>query len=437
MQKKIALCCSIFILFIISTNFISCSKPDTTSPPVATCADKTIVITGTTTATSGGTTSNGSINVSATGSTGFTYSIGGAFQASGSFTSLAAGTYSVTAKDDAGCTSIKSFVVTASACPTINITAVITFASGPAATNGAINATATGSTGFTYSIGSAAFQASGNFTGLSGNVTYQITAKDLNGCTATTGFTVNVLNAPVITVITTTVPSSGPTATNGSISASASGGIAPYQYSLNGGAFQGQGTFGSLLAGSNYSVVAKDFNGNLSASFPVTVSFTPCPTITLSANVLGADKCLNNNGSITAVATGSTGLTYNLNGGTYQAGTLFGSLTTGGYTLGVKDANGCITTTPVTVAVAAAGVNFTAVKAVLASNCAFAGCHAGANPQNGLDFTVDCTIVAQSARIKARAVDATPSVMPPGGGLSAADKLKITNWIAAGGQHSN
>jgi hypothetical protein len=51
-----------------------------------------------------------------------------------------------------------------------------------------------------------------------------------------------------------------------------------------------------------------------------------------------------------------------------------------------------------------------------------------------LDFTLDCTIVGSWDRIKARAVDANPSQMPPppSAALNAADKLKITDWINAG-----
>jgi large repetitive protein len=441
MSKKLLIGLASIAFVFFSTYFISCSKPSTDPPPAATCADKTIVINGTATNTSGGTTTNGSITVSATGSTGFTYNInGGAFQSAGTFSSLAAGTYNIIAKDDAGCTSTKSFPVTATPCPTITITAVITPAASPTATNGAINATATGSTGITYSINTAPFQPSGNFTGLTGNTTYQITAKDLNGCTVTTGFTVTAASCPTITVTSTTVPSAGPTATNGSITITASnGGQTPYTYSLNGGAFQPAGivTFSNLLAG-NYTIVSKDFNGCLSASTPVVVSFVPCPTITLSNAIVGSDKCTNNTGRITVTATGSTGFTYTKDGGTtYQASNIFNSLATGNFTVGVKDANGCVSSVATTVPVAAAGPLFASVKALMTANCAFAGCHAGVNPPGTHDFTVDCTIVTQSARIKLRAVDANPSVMPPTGSLSTVDKQKITDWINAGGQHSN
>ena len=81
---------------------------------------------------------------------------------------------------------------------------------------------------------------------------------------------------------------------------------------------------------------------------------------------------------------------------------------------------------------------FLAVKAVLATNCAIPGCHSLPSPQNGLDFADDCTIVSQGLRIKARAVDAIPSQMPPSGPpLSTADKQKIIDWLNAGGKHNN
>jgi large repetitive protein len=438
MSKKLLIGLASILFVLFSAYFISCSKPTVDPPATITCADKTIVITGTTTNTSGGTTTNGAISVSATGSTGFTYNInGGAFQSTGTFNSLAAGTYTIVAKDDAGCTSTKSFTVSATACPTIAITAVLTQASSPTANNGAINASATGSTGITYSLGTGAFQASGNFTGLTAN-TYLITAKDANGCTNTANFTVTAASCPTITVTTSTIQSAGPTATNGSISVTSStGGLAPYTYSLNGGAFQGAGitVFNNLLAG-NYTVVAKDANGCLSASTPVVVSSAPCPTINVNTTIVGSELCAPSNvGSITVNASGSTGLMYKLGANAYQSSNIFNALTAGPYTVGVRDANGCEVTSNVSVSNLPQGPLFTNVKAVLATNCAFAGCHGGANPQSGINFADNCTIVAQKVRINVRAV--VDGTMPPSGAISAADKQKITDWINAGGKFSN
>ncbi|MFY7898968.1 MAG: hypothetical protein ACOVNY_02215 [Chitinophagaceae bacterium] len=92
----------------------ACSKGDsnTSTPTVPTnCASKNIVVTATTT-NSSVCNATGSIVVNATGSSGFTYSInGGAFQNSNTFSNVAAGSYTVMAKDAEGCTASTSVTV--------------------------------------------------------------------------------------------------------------------------------------------------------------------------------------------------------------------------------------------------------------------------------------------------------------------------------------
>jgi uncharacterized membrane protein len=87
------------------------------------------------------------------------------------------------------------------------------------------------------------------------------------------------------------------------------------------------------------------------------------------------------------------------------------------------------------------GPLFTAVKTMMQTNCAVAGCHTGTAAAGGQDFTVNTTIVAQKDRIKIRSVDqaGTPNQMPqpPRAALSAADQKKITDWITAGGALTN
>jgi hypothetical protein len=416
--------------------FISCSKGGGgTTPPPNPCAGVTITVSGTTTATSTATATNGSISASASGSSSFTYSLnGGTAQSSGTFTGLGVGNYTITAKDVNGCSGSASFSVTATPCPTITVTATITQATSTTSANGAINATAAGSTGFTYSKDGVTFQASGSFTGLLIG-SYTITAKDVNGCTGSAVFTVTAASCPTITLTATPTNTTGPTATNGSINASASGGATPHTFSKDGGTtFQASGTFNNLAVG-NYSVIAKDANGCLSAASNVVVGST-CPTITATPTINNAVKCEPNNGSITIAASGSSGFTYNLNGGTFQASNIFNSLATGNYTYGVKDGSGCTITGNATVNQAPAGTLFNQVKAILAANCV--SCHGGPFPQNGLNFADDCTIVGQKDRIRARAVDFNPSQMPPAGPpISAADRQKIVDWINAGGKHNN
>jgi len=425
------------IIFFVAVVIASCSK-EKTSTPVNPCASKTLGITGAATPTTGG-LSNGTLSVTATGSTGFSYNInGGAYQSGGTFSNLAVATYTVGAKDVDGCTTTQAFAVTATPCPTISITATVVATTTPATSNGSITASATGSTGFTYSINNAAFQASGAFAGLAVG-SYTITAKDLNGCIGTAVFAVTSASCPTITISATTTPASGPAATNGALSATATGGTAPYTYSKDGGvSFQASGNFTGLTAG-NYTIIAKDANACLGTSSTIVVASTGCPTISFTTIILGRDKCINNTGSITINATGSSGYQYNLNGGVFQASNLFGGLASGSYTLGVKDLNGCTVTNTATVGIAPAGPQFTQVKAILAASCALSGCHISPFPQNGIDFTDDCTIVSLSANIKARAVDGSPSFMPPSPNpqLSGTDKQKIIDWINGGGRNNN
>lgn len=88
-----------------------------------------------------------------------------------------------------------------------------------------------------------------------------------------------------------------------------------------------------------------------------------------------------------------------------------------------------------------AGPRFTAMKEILATNCAVSGCHAGSSPQGGLNLGDNATIVAQKARIKVRAVDqagtAAQMPPPPRAALSAGDQQKIVDWINAGGTLGN
>lgn len=253
----------------------------------------------------------------------------------------------------------------------------------------------------------------------------------------------NPCDGVTITVTGTPTNSSGAGATNGSISATASGGSG-FTFSINSGAFQSSGSFTGLAAGA-YTITAKDSRG-CSGTTSVTISANDaCAglTFTVGGTSVSATPCLSTpNGSITVTTSGTgTGFTYNVNGGAFQSAATFNNLAANTYTVGAKESGGCVRTASVTVSATNPGAMFSAVKAILAANCALSGCHSGAAPQNGIDFSQNCQIVANSARIKARAVDNFGSGQqmppPPSAGLSAADKTAITTWVAAGGLYSN
>ena len=431
--KRINLLFSVLIFSIIINGCGDKGGGGTTTPPNP-CASKTITVSATVVNTTTG-QSVGSITATGAGSTNFTYQLNaGAFQASGAFTGLAVGTYTITAKDAEGCTGTASFTVNdPCTAKSITVTGTVTNV-GVGLTNGAINAIAAGSTGFTYQLNTGAFQASGNFTGLAIG-TYTVTAKDADGCTKSQSFTVtDICTAKTITV-TGTVVNAGPAAgaANGSIAATATGSTG-FTYQIGTGAFQASGTFAGLAA-NTYSITAKDVDGcTKTQSFTITAD--PCigKTLTINSTVTGTDKCLTTGtGSITVIGGGGTGFTYQIGTGAFQASNIFTSLAANTFNIAVKDGDGCTKTGTATVGQAAGGPLFGAVKTIMQNNCALSGCHAGSSPTGGLNFTVDCTIVNSWDRIKARGVDGNPSTMPPGGPqLSATDKQKVLDWITAG-----
>lgn len=274
---------------------------------------------------------DGSIAVSATGGSGFTYKLGtGAYQSGTTFTGLVAGSYTITAKNASGCTGTATFTVSNPPNPctgvTITVTATTTNPTTVGGTNGSINATAAGSSNYTYSINSGPFQASGNFTGLPAGA-YTVVAKDANGCLGSANFTLvnpNPCAGVTITVTGTTTNPTAAAATDGSISASATGSTG-FTFNLNGGAYQASGNFTSLAAGS-YTVGAKDGNGCTgTANFTLTAP-NPCAgvTITVTNVTVGNTPCQSNNGSLTATAAGGTGpYTYSLNSGGFQSSNIF------------------------------------------------------------------------------------------------------------------
>jgi hypothetical protein len=175
----------------------------------------------------------------------------------------------------------------------------------------------------------------------------------------------------------------------------------------------------------------------------------PCAGVTVSVTATVTNAATGqSNGSIAASATGGSGFTFNINNGAFQSSGTFNNLAAGNYTIVAKNSNNCTGSAQFTVSTSSAGACsgtagplFTAVKSIVQTNCAVSGCHDAQTNQSGINFSVECTIVAQAASIKARAVDqagtATQMPPPPRAALSVADRQKITEWVAAGGRFTN
>lgn len=389
--------------------------------------------------------SNGSITATASGGSGFTYSLNGAgFQSSGVFANLAAGAYTVAAKSAAGCIgSTQVTVGTNNPCAGVTVAITTTQVNpGTGLSNGSITASATGGTGFTYSLNSGAFQSSGTFSGLAtGN--YTITAKSSNGCIGTTTVALGATNPCVgVTVaVTTTQVDPGTGLSNGSITSSATGGTG-FTYSLNNGTYQASGTFSNLAAGT-YTITAKNSNGCLGTKQVTLTATNPCTntSIVITAAIVNTVPCVTpaNNGSITVTATGSTGFTYNINGGTYQTSNAFASLNAGNYLLGVKDANGCTQTKSVTIVATTPGPLFAQMRTLITTSCSGGGCHMNGGSAAGYNFDADCSIVTNWSKINGACVTYTLKKMPisPQAILTATEKLVITNWVNAGHRYTD
>jgi gliding motility-associated-like protein len=132
------------------------------------------------------TSPTGTIVVSAPAGANIQYSIGGTYQSSGIFASLATNSYSVTAKDvNTGCMSaVKNLTVNPAPAGPATPTASVTVQPTCTSTSGIIVVTAPAGANIQYSIGGS-YQSSGTFSNLAPN-SYSVTAKDVNtGCMST------------------------------------------------------------------------------------------------------------------------------------------------------------------------------------------------------------------------------------------------------------
>jgi hypothetical protein len=177
---------------------------------------------------------------------------------------------------------------------------------------------------------------------------HTIYVKDSVGCENTISVTLTQPTAVTSSITSTTLPTCYNDA-NGSLTATAGGGVGGYTYSLNGGAYQASATFSSLANGT-YTVTSKDANGCATTSSSITLNRTaPNATFTVS-NYSGYNVSCNGgaDGSI-AVSGGSggsgTGYSASTDNVTYYAlPKTFGSLTAASspYTIYIKDSSGCI-----------------------------------------------------------------------------------------------
>ena len=169
---------------------------------------------------------------------------------------LTTGNYNVLVTDSKGCTA--SLPITVTSFPVINVAANVLNVACRGDANGSIDLTVTGGTGsgFTY-LWNNGTTAQDRFNLVAGN--YSVTITDIgSSCVVTRSYAISQ-PASAINLSATSTNVAGCN-TLGTITATGSGGTAPYQYKLDAGAYQNSGLF-TGLSGGTYTVWVRDANG--------------------------------------------------------------------------------------------------------------------------------------------------------------------------------
>ncbi|MEL6923723.1 MAG: proprotein convertase P-domain-containing protein, partial [Bacteroidota bacterium] len=258
----------------------------------------------------------------------YSYSIDGVnFQSSSEFTNLTAGNYTITIKDNDDNTGTTSITLTEP--NELSIEANVE--------DHTITVSAEGGTGnLLYQIDGGALSANNVFTNLD-NGSYTLSVVDANDCTISTSATVAVADLVVEAEVMRGI--SCHNEQDAEVEVYASGGVPPYQYSMNGTDFQTSEVFSNLAAG-NYTFYVKDAREATQNSESILLDQPE----QLEAAAVSVEE------QITVNASGGSGaMRYSIDGVNFQDNNTFTNLNNGSYTLTVKDANDCTTTTTATV----------------------------------------------------------------------------------------
>ncbi len=275
--------------------------------------------------------SSGSASVTTFGGTsGFTYSWTPSGGTGITASNLGANSYTVTVTDANGCTGTASVTLTQ---PSALVATPASLPTACGSSNGQVSVSASGGNP-AYSFSWSGGASSQTVTGL-GAGSYTVTVTDMNGCSLSTQASIANLSGPTVAV-NSDVNVSCFGMSNGSVSASVSGGSPTYTYSWSNGQ-TGVSSLNGLAAGT-YSVTVIDVNGCLASG--TTVVSEPGvlnPGFTSSSNIpcFGALS-----GSVVSSVTGGTP-SYSYSWSNGASGSSVSGIAAGSYTLTVTDANGC------------------------------------------------------------------------------------------------
>jgi len=280
---------------------------------------------------------NGAVSLSAAGGVpSYIFNRGTGAQASGTFNSLAAGTYNITVSDANGCTAVQNVVISQ---PTTSFAvSVSTTSTTCAGSDGSAIAIGTGgNTPYTFVWSNAA---SGNaITNLNiGNIS--VTATDNNGCAVSaSGFVANGCATSCNITVTGAVSNVACFGScSGSIQTTMVGGTAPFNYAWSN---SGNASALSALCAGSYSVTVTD-----NAGCTTTNNFAVAqPASAVSATATSLSGPTPTRASVTANG-GTAPYSFVWSNGETSANII--GLPEGDYTATVTDANGCTAVSNIT-----------------------------------------------------------------------------------------
>lgn len=299
----------------------------------------------------------GTITITAPTEAGMTYSIDGTtFDTATSFAGLIPGTYTITVKNAAGCTS-ETANITINAVPNAPAVADVAVTQ-PTCTVPTGTITVNTPAGMTYSIDGTTFDTATTFSSLVPG-TYNITVKNAEGCTSITGnIVINpVPGAPAVATYIVTQPDCA--TPSGTITITDP--LVGVTYSLDGTNFSGTPSFAGLIPGT-YTITLKNAAGCTSVTGNIIIDAAPALPAVADVTVT-QPTCTLPTGTITVDS--PTGMSYSIDGMTFDTVTTFSGLLPGTYVITVKNAEGCtsetasITIDTVPNAPAVAGVTLT------------------------------------------------------------------------------
>ncbi|MGQ0738169.1 MAG: gliding motility-associated C-terminal domain-containing protein [Bacteroidota bacterium] len=383
--------------FEIRTTFSSCNNPAAqliNSDTITTILDNGLDATAT--STNSNCTPSGTITVTVppgTGTPPFTYVLdGGPPLVTGfshTYTGVVHGPHTVVVTDANGeCTSTINITVGRNNALVANTSATQTYCAGSA--SGTITATVLNGTGpYFYNLnGGGAFFTGGSphtFTGLSAG-THTLVVTDATGCMTNT-LTINITDGPGVSGNSSTTPTTCPTATNGTIRVTATAGMPPFTFSLDGGTPQSGSnpyTFTNVPAGP-HTVLITD---NVGCTFTLNPFVPPGPALT-AANTAFATSCNGaTDGRIRVTPqSGAAPYTYSLDGATPVPGAApytFNNVGSGVHTIQVFDATGCASVIYSVTVPPGPDLTSTATKTDVLCNGAATGTITVAQPGNGV-----------------------------------------------------